>query len=271
MADDAVVEWFDSHCHLQDEFDEPEPGAGPIEPHADRLAATLARAAEAGVTRMVCVGTGRRSSAEAVALARSLRRPGGPATAEGVALWATVGLHPHDAVDGVDGLDEVLAAELSDDRGRPGTVVRLLNRRLAELRSPMSSRVSGNKVPSSQRRRPCAAASVIAKRASATKAVDGEMVTSAILTAKKDDCRSDRKSPDSTPNGARMSSAAIPKQVNVSAPESSAASGRNDWRSTPSVLDATSPNRPVGAKTLSMTARNSVRTIRSTPATTRVQ
>ena len=106
---DAVLEWFDSHCHLQDEFGPPSE-EGPVEPHADRLAATLARAAEAGVTRMVCVGTGADSSAEAVALARSLRRPGGPAVAEGVALWATVGLHPHDAVDGVDSLDAVLAA-----------------------------------------------------------------------------------------------------------------------------------------------------------------
>jgi len=115
---DAVLEWFDSHCHLQDEFDAPE-GEGPVEPHADRFAATLARAAEAGVTRMVCVGTGAASSAEAVALARSLRRPGGPAAAEGVAMWATVGLHPHDAVAGVDGLDALLAAEL----GAPDPVV----------------------------------------------------------------------------------------------------------------------------------------------------
>jgi TatD DNase family protein len=107
---DAVLEWFDSHCHLQDEFDRPE--EGPAEPHADRLAATIARASEAGVTRLVCVGTGADSSAEAVRLARALRRPGGPAAAEGVALWATVGLHPHDAVDGVDGLDDLLAAEL---------------------------------------------------------------------------------------------------------------------------------------------------------------
>jgi len=105
---DAVLEWFDSHCHLQDEFG-PAPGEGPVEPRADRLAATLARAAEAGVTRMVCVGTGADSSTEAVALARSLRRPGGPAVAEGVTLWATVGLHPHDAVQGVDSLDAVLA------------------------------------------------------------------------------------------------------------------------------------------------------------------
>jgi TatD DNase family protein len=108
---DAVLEWFDSHCHLQDEFAST-PGVGPVEPHADRLAATIARAAEAGVTRLVCVGTGGSSSAEAVALARSLRRPGGPAAAEGVSMWATVGLHPHDAVDGVDSLDAVLAAEL---------------------------------------------------------------------------------------------------------------------------------------------------------------
>ena len=50
-----------------------------------------------------------------MALARSLRRPGGPAAAEGVAVWATVGLHPHDAVDGVDGLDALLAAELAAD------------------------------------------------------------------------------------------------------------------------------------------------------------
>jgi TatD DNase family protein len=110
-VEDPVVGWFDSHCHLQDEFGAPA-GEGPVEPHADRLAATLARAAEAGVTRLVCVGTGAASSAEAVALARSLRRPGGPAAAEGVALWATVGLHPHDAVDGVDSLGPVLESEL---------------------------------------------------------------------------------------------------------------------------------------------------------------
>ena len=115
---DAVLEWFDSHCHLQDEFDPPA-GEGPVAPHADRLAATLARAAEAGVTRLVCVGTAADSSAEAVALARSLRRPGGPAAAEGVAMWATVGLHPHEAVDGVDFLDTVLADELA----RPDPVV----------------------------------------------------------------------------------------------------------------------------------------------------
>jgi TatD DNase family protein len=126
---DAVIEWFDSHCHLQEEFDEPGEGAAPSEagPHATRLAATLARASEAGVTRLVCVGTGKASSAEAVELVRSMRRPGSVAEAEGVELWATIGLHPHDAVDGVDSLDGLLRDEVDpgpDGSGHPaGKVV----------------------------------------------------------------------------------------------------------------------------------------------------
>ncbi|HEY4946413.1 MAG TPA: TatD family hydrolase [Acidimicrobiales bacterium] len=112
MAHDAVVEWFDSHCHLQEEFAETGDGSDPG-PHATRLAHTVARAAEAGVAGMVCVGTGAGSSAEAVALVRAMRRPDSVAVAEGVELWATVGLHPHDAVDGVDSLDALLGAELS--------------------------------------------------------------------------------------------------------------------------------------------------------------
>ena len=117
--DDAVVEWFDSHCHLQDEFTESDEGdrIDATGPHATPLAATMARASEAGVTRMVCVGTGAASSTEAVALARSMRQPGSAAVAEGVEMWATVGLHPHDAKDGVDSLDRLVARELA---GRVG-------------------------------------------------------------------------------------------------------------------------------------------------------
>ena len=111
--DDAVVEWFDSHCHLQRSFsDEPTAGtARPLDdgPHVTSLSAALARASEAGVTRMVCVGTGAGSSSEAVDLVRAERLPGSVARAEGVEIWATIGLHPHDAVDGVDVLDAVLA------------------------------------------------------------------------------------------------------------------------------------------------------------------
>ncbi len=116
---DAVLEWFDSHCHLQREFEDELGAAGTRDegPHATRLAAAMARAAEAGVTRMVCVGTGAGSSAEAVELVRAMRRPGSVAAAEGLQLWATIGLHPHDAVDGVASLDGLLAAELGAPAG----------------------------------------------------------------------------------------------------------------------------------------------------------
>ena len=112
--DDAVVEWFDSHCHLQDEFTESDEGdrIDATGPHATRLAGVMARASEAGVTRMVCVGTGAATSAAAVELVRSMRQPGSAAVAEGIELWATVGLHPHAAKEGVETLDALLAAEL---------------------------------------------------------------------------------------------------------------------------------------------------------------
>ena len=69
--------WADSHCHLQYE--------GITE---DALAA----AAGAGVGRIICVGTDAPQSEKAIEVARS--HPG--------TVWATVGLHPHDAVQGVD-------------------------------------------------------------------------------------------------------------------------------------------------------------------------
>jgi TatD DNase family protein len=116
---DAVIEWFDSHCHLQGEFLEAEEGSEPG-PHATRLAAAIARAAEAGVTRLVCVGTGAASSREAVELVRAMRRPDSVAAAVGVELWATIGLHPHDASEGVDSLDELLAAELGSGAAETG-------------------------------------------------------------------------------------------------------------------------------------------------------
>jgi TatD DNase family protein len=113
---DAVIEWFDSHCHLQKEFGEGGDGVEPG-PHATHLAALIARASEAGVTRMVCIGTGAGSSGEAVSLVRAMRRPDSVAVAEGVELWATVGLHPHDAVEGVHSLDDLLRAEVEGGVG----------------------------------------------------------------------------------------------------------------------------------------------------------
>ncbi|HEV2758075.1 MAG TPA: TatD family hydrolase [Acidimicrobiales bacterium] len=71
--------WADSHCHLQYE--------GITED-------ALARAAEAGVGRIICVGTDAPQSEKAIEVARA--HPG--------TVWATVGLHPHDAIQGVEGI-----------------------------------------------------------------------------------------------------------------------------------------------------------------------
>ena len=68
----AVLRWIDSHCHLQ---------LGPEE-----SAAAVSEAVAAGVERMICIGTDLETSRHAVRLAA--RHP---------EVWATVGLHPHDA------------------------------------------------------------------------------------------------------------------------------------------------------------------------------
>jgi len=77
--------WTDTHCHLQ---------------YEGLPADALERAEAAGVTRMVCIGTDGPQSARAVEVARA--HPG--------RVWATVGLHPHDAVNGVDTIVDSLEA-----------------------------------------------------------------------------------------------------------------------------------------------------------------
>ena len=71
--------WTDSHCHLHD------PG---IPGGAD---AALAAAHDAGVERIITVGTDAETSAAAAELA-----------AAHAGVWATVGLHPHDARLGIE-------------------------------------------------------------------------------------------------------------------------------------------------------------------------
>jgi len=74
--------WTDAHCHVQDYY-----LAADDEGNKD-LGATLTRAFAAGVTRAVVVGTDATSSKEALEVT-SFASP--------VAMWATVGLHPHEA------------------------------------------------------------------------------------------------------------------------------------------------------------------------------
>lgn len=91
--------WTDSHCHLHDEDD---PGL------------LLERARRAGVERLILVGTGAASSARAIALAQR----------EGDGVFATIGLHPHDAASGIESLADCLAVlEPALERYRGGEVV----------------------------------------------------------------------------------------------------------------------------------------------------
>ena len=80
-----MIRWIDDHCHLERD---PE-GAD----------AQVAAAAEAGVARLITVGCDVSQSADYVAVAR--RHPG--------VVWATAGVHPHDASGGIEGLEELLA------------------------------------------------------------------------------------------------------------------------------------------------------------------
>jgi TatD DNase family protein len=78
---------IDTHCHLDSEY------------FPEGEDETLARARSAGVTGFVCVGVGSLPQTQA-ALAIAARRPD---------VWATVGVHPHDAAS----CDAQLEAELA--------------------------------------------------------------------------------------------------------------------------------------------------------------
>jgi len=75
---------IDTHSHIH------------FEDYRDELDAVLERAHEAGVEKILCVGVNETDSAQAVAVARAYDN-----------LWATVGLHPHDADRGYEALEEV--------------------------------------------------------------------------------------------------------------------------------------------------------------------
>jgi TatD DNase family protein len=84
----APAGWFDSHCHVHDARI---PGG---------TAAAVADAAVAGVAGMITVGCDRETSLAAIEVA-----------AHHSNVWATVGLHPHDAVNGVDSIVDLLAGD----------------------------------------------------------------------------------------------------------------------------------------------------------------
>jgi TatD DNase family protein len=78
------MRWIDDHCHLHRDLAQ-----------AD---AQVEAAAEAGVERLITVGCDVSQSADYIEIAR--RHSG--------RVWATVGVHPHDAKDGIDGMEALL-------------------------------------------------------------------------------------------------------------------------------------------------------------------
>ena len=66
----------------------------------------------AGIDRLVCIGTGAETSRQAVAVARSTAGAGSPPRA-----WASIGLHPHEASEGVEAVADLLARELDAGDG----------------------------------------------------------------------------------------------------------------------------------------------------------
>ena len=95
MDSPAPVRWIDSHCHLQWE-----PADAAADPEGD-----LGRAAEAGVETIVCVGTDLATSRAALTLAATHAN-----------VYATVGLHPHDASRLDDEWDDLVALARDGDR-----------------------------------------------------------------------------------------------------------------------------------------------------------
>ena len=75
--------WFDNHCHLTTSKAEPE--------------ALVAAAAEAEVTHLLTVGVTVADSLTAATVAAGFPR-----------VWSTAGVHPHEAKEGIDGLEAAL-------------------------------------------------------------------------------------------------------------------------------------------------------------------
>ncbi|MDE0115395.1 MAG: TatD family hydrolase [bacterium] len=78
------MRWIDNHCHLE----------------PDTLAEVVAQAAAAGVERMIDVGTDLATSVAAISKAATSDR-----------VWATVGVHPHEARHGIGGIEGLLGSD----------------------------------------------------------------------------------------------------------------------------------------------------------------
>jgi TatD DNase family protein len=99
------ADWFDSHCHIQEHY-------LPEGSDDAYLRGALERAAASGVRRIVCIGTDAATSAQALSVARAYHQP-----ADGQPeVWATLGLHPHEASSTTAELVTLLESTAGDDR-----------------------------------------------------------------------------------------------------------------------------------------------------------
>ena len=89
--------WTDTHCHLDPRaFDD-----------AAGIDAAIGRAKEAGVLRMVTIGSGYGADTARAAVDVAARNEG---------VWATVGVHPHDAKLWDDAMDEQIQGFATRDK-----------------------------------------------------------------------------------------------------------------------------------------------------------
>ncbi len=79
--------WFDNHCHLTSLDRDP--------------AEVVAEAAADGVDHLLTVGCDVEDSRRAIGIAAGFDN-----------VWATAGVHPHDAKGGIDGLEELLTSDV---------------------------------------------------------------------------------------------------------------------------------------------------------------
>jgi TatD DNase family protein len=89
----VTVQFIDTHCHLT------------FEPLAEQIDQVLARSRQAGITGWISIGTDLDHSQRCVALAGQYK-----------GIWATVGLHPHDAGDMTDDLLEQFKQLCSNEK-----------------------------------------------------------------------------------------------------------------------------------------------------------
>ena len=75
-----MIEWFDNHCHLSENIEE-----------------EILKARKALVVGFINVGTDFETSCEAIEKARILPD-----------VWATAGVHPHEAKKGIEGIEDLL-------------------------------------------------------------------------------------------------------------------------------------------------------------------